>query len=143
VMVIETDSGPGWDVKVLDFSISSISKGAADLTREWQILDTPRYLSPEQVDGKVLPASDQYAIGLLLYVCLTKKHPFAELDSLPLIRAIERGEMPRPRSFRPDIPEAREDVIMTAIHVDPAKRFARVHDLGRALWPFGSQLGQG
>ncbi|HMF39346.1 MAG TPA: serine/threonine-protein kinase [Polyangia bacterium] len=143
VMVIDTDSGPGWDVKVLDFSISSISKVAGDLTRDGQILGTPRYLSPEQVSGKTLPASDQYAIGLLLYVCLTKQHPFADLDGAPLIRAIDRGDIPPSRTLRPEIPEALEAVILKAISVDPGERYARVHDLGRALWPFGSPLGQG
>jgi hypothetical protein len=62
---------------------------------------------------------------------------------LPLIRAIERGRIAGPRSLRPDIPEALEQVIMKAISVDPAQRFDKVQDLGRALWPFGSQLGQG
>ena len=140
IMIIEADHGPGWDVKVVDFSIS---KAAAELTRDGQILGTPSYLSPEQVNGRVSPASDQYALGVLLYVCLTKRHPFEGRHDLPLIRAIERGDFPSPRSHRPDIPEELENIILTAMHVDPERRYPSVYDFGRQLWPFGSQLGRG
>lgn len=140
IMVIESDSGHGWDVKVVDFSISKV---ASDLTKEGQIVGTPNYLSPEQINGQVVPASDQYALGLLLYVCLTNRHPFEGLDGLPLIRAIERGEVKKPRSLRPDIPEELEEIILRAMHLDPAQRFSSVHEFGRKIWPFGSQLGQG
>lgn len=140
VMVIESDSGHGWDVKVVDFSIS---KAASDLTRDGQIVGTPNYLSPEQVSGKAVPATDQYALALLLYVCLTKRHPFEDLDGLPLIRAIERGEIKKPRTFRPDIPEELEQIILKAMHVDPEQRFGRMREFGQKIWPFGSQLGQG
>ena len=140
IMVIESDSGHGWDVKVVDFSIS---KAASDLTRDGQIVGTPNYLSPEQVSGKAVPATDQYALALLLYVCLTKRHPFEDLDGLPLIRAIERGEIRKPRTFRPDIPEELEQIILKAMHVDPEQRFGRMREFGQKIWPFGSQLGQG
>jgi len=140
IMVIDADSGPGWDVKVVDFSISKL---ASELTRDGQIIRTPNYLSPEQINSKALPASDQYALGLLLYVCLTNRHPFEGLDGLPLIRAIERGELRKPRAFRADIPEELEQIIAKAMHLDPAQRYATVHEFGRMLWPFGSQLGKG
>lgn len=140
IMVIESDSGHGWDVKVVDFSISKV---ASDLTKDGQIVGTPNYLSPEQVSGKVVPASDQYALGLLLYVCLTNRHPFEELDGLPLIRAIERGEVKNPRAMRPDIPEALERVIMKAMNLDPAQRFRNVREFGQKIWPFASDLGKG
>ena len=140
IMVIDADSGPGWDVKVVDFSISKL---ASELTRDGQIIGTPNYLSPEQINGKALPASDQYALGLLLYVCLTNRHPFEGLDGLPLIRAIERGELRKPRAYRADIPEELEQIIAKAMHLDPAQRYTTVHEFGRILWPFGSQLGKG
>jgi len=140
IMVIDADSGPGWDVKVVDFSISKL---ASELTRDGQIIGTPNYLSPEQISGKAMPASDQYALGLLLYVCLTNRHPFEGIDGLPLIRAIERGELKKPRAYRPEIPEELERIILKAMHLDPAQRYATVHEFGRMIWPFGSQLGKG
>jgi serine/threonine protein kinase len=140
IMVIEADSGPGWDVKVVDFSISKV---ASDLTHSGQIVGTPNYLSPEQVNGKAEPASDQYALGLLLYVCLTGRPPFEGLEGLPLIRAIERGEVKKPRSLRSDIPEELEQVILKAMHLDAGQRYPSVHQFGRMIWPFGSPLGKG
>ena len=51
------------EVKILDFGVSK-APIASDLTREGQILGTPQYLAPEQVDGKAVPQTDQYAIGV-------------------------------------------------------------------------------
>jgi serine/threonine-protein kinase len=140
IMVTESDFAAGWDVKVVDFSISKV---ATDLTQDGQILGTPNYLSPEQVSGKVSPASDQYAIGLMLFVCLTKKHPYAGLQGLPLVRAIEKGQFQKPRELRKDIPEELEQIILTAMHLEPEKRYADVQTFGQKLWLFGSELGQG
>jgi serine/threonine-protein kinase len=140
IMVTESDFAAGWDVKVVDFSISKV---AADLTQDGQILGTPNYLSPEQLNGKVSPASDQYAIALMLFVCLTKKHPYAGLQGLPLVRAIEKGQFQKPRELRADIPEELEQIILTAMHLEPEKRYPDVQTLGQKLWLFGSELGQG
>ena len=53
-------------MKILDFGVSKPPM-ASDLTREGQIVGTPQYLAPEQVDGKAVPQTDQYAIGVMLY----------------------------------------------------------------------------
>jgi serine/threonine protein kinase len=135
------DTDTGHEIKVLDFGVSKAPM-AADLTQEGQILGTPQYLSPEQVNGKVGPESDQYALGVLLYVCLTKRLPFEEHQNLSLLRAIEVGRFRGPRAHRSDIPEALEAIILRAMHADPAKRFESVHVLGQKLWDFASSRGQ-
>jgi serine/threonine-protein kinase len=139
IFLADTDTGP--EIKVLDFGVSK-APVAGDLTQEGQILGTPQYLSPEQVNGKVGPSSDQYALGVLLYVCLTKKLPFEEHQNLSLLRAIEVGRFPGPRAHRPEIPAELEAIILRAMHADPARRFESVHALGQALWKFASQRGQ-
>ena len=139
IFLADTDTGP--EIKVLDFGVSK-APTAIDLTQEGQILGTPQYLSPEQVNGKVGPESDQYALGVLLYVCLTKKLPFEEHQNLTLLRAIEAGRFQGPRAHRPEIPQALEAIILRAMHVDPAERFESVHALGQALWTFASSRGQ-
>ena len=88
------------------------------------------------------PESDQYALGVLLYVCLTKKLPFEEHQNLTLLRAIEAGRFEGPRAHRPEIPQALEAIILRAMHVNPAERFESVHALGQALWTFASSRGQ-
>ncbi len=139
IFLADTDTGP--EIKVLDFGVSK-APTAIDLTQEGQILGTPQYLSPEQVNGKVGPESDQYALGVLLYVCLTKKLPFEEHQNLTLLRAIEAGRFQGPRAHRPEIPQALEAIILRAMHVNPAERFDSVHALGQALWTFASSRGQ-
>jgi serine/threonine-protein kinase len=139
IFLADTDTGP--EIKVLDFGVSK-APVAGDLTQEGQILGTPQYLSPEQVNGKVSPSSDQYALGVLLYVCLTKKLPFEEHQNLSLLRAIEVGRFPGPRAHRPEIPAELEAIILRAMHADPTRRFESVHALGQALWKFASQRGQ-
>jgi serine/threonine protein kinase len=139
IFLADTDTGP--EIKVLDFGVSK-APTAVDLTQEGQILGTPQYLSPEQVNGKVGPESDQYALGVLLYVCLTKKLPFEEHQNLVLLRAIEAGRFQGPRAHRPELPLPLEAIILRAMHVDPAQRFESVHALGQALWTFASSRGQ-
>ena len=139
IFLADTDTGP--EIKVLDFGVSK-APNAGDLTQEGQILGTPQYLSPEQVNGKVGPASDQYALGVLLYVCLTKKLPFEDHQNLSLLRAIEIGRFRGPRAHRPEIPPELEAIILRAMHADPARRFESVHALGQALWKFASGRGQ-
>ena len=135
------DTDTGHEIKVLDFGVSKAPM-ATDLTQEGQILGTPQYLSPEQVNGKVGPESDQYALGVLLYVCLTKRLPFEEHQNLSLLRAIEVGRFRGPRAHRSDIPEALEAIILRAMHADPTQRFESVHVLGQKLWDFASPRGQ-
>jgi serine/threonine-protein kinase len=94
------------------------------------------------VNGKVGPENDQYALGVLLYVCLTKKLPFEEHQNLTLLRAIEAGRFQGPRAHRPEIPERLEAIVLRAMHVHPAERFDSVHSLGQALWTFASSRGQ-
>jgi serine/threonine protein kinase len=141
IMIVKRDVGAGWDVKVVDFGISK-SAGASDLTQEGKIIGTPHFLAPEQIAGQVSVASDQYALGLLLYLCLTGRHPYGELEGLPLVRAIEKGKFPPPREYRPGIPEELERVILKAMHVKPAERYPSVFELGQQLRDFASPLGQ-
>jgi serine/threonine protein kinase len=141
IMIVKRDVGAGWDVKVVDFGISK-SAGASDLTQEGKIIGTPHFLAPEQITGQVSVASDQYALGLLLYLCLTGRHPYGELEGLPLVRAIEKGVFPPPREYRPGIPEILERVILKAMHLNPAERYQSVFELGQQLRDFASPLGQ-
>ncbi len=135
------DTDTGWDVKVLDFGISKAAI-VDDLTQDGQILGTPQYLSPEQVDGQVGPESDQYAIGVLLYACLTQQLPYGDYQNMRLLRAVQEGKFEPPRKHRPELPEGLEAVILRAMHVSAKGRFESIHALGQALWEFASPRGQ-
>jgi len=139
IFLAETETGR--EVKVLDFGVSK-APAADDLTREGQILGTPQYLAPEQIDGKVGPASDQYALGVVLYVSLTLRLPYEDHQNRQLLRAIETGTFESPRTFRSDLPEALEAIVLRAMHVSPSERFESVYALGQRLWDLASPRSQ-
>ncbi|GCE06024.1 protein kinase domain-containing protein [Dictyobacter aurantiacus] len=88
------------------------------------------YMAPEQLQGKPLPASDQYALGTMIYEWLSGTTPVqrvqASLESL--------AHSPFPSYKLPsDIPQAIEEVISRALARDPEQRFTSVRALGEAF----------
>jgi serine/threonine-protein kinase len=108
--------------KVTDFGIARA--GASDMTETGSIVGTAQYLSPEQAQGHAVDArSDLYSIGVLLYELLTARVPF-EAESAVTIALKHVSETPVPPSqYVPGLPERLEDVVLRALHKDPAHRF--------------------
>ena len=59
-------------------------------------MGTPQFLAPEQIAGRTLPQTDQYAMGVVLYECLTKSLPYHSHAIVGLLRAIDEGDFTRP-----------------------------------------------
>ncbi|HEX7499852.1 MAG TPA: serine/threonine-protein kinase [Polyangia bacterium] len=80
VFLHETPEGTA--VKVLDFGVAILRENVSgEITRPGHVVGTPRYFSPEQVRSVDADAkSDQYAVGLLAYVALAGKSPFARKE---------------------------------------------------------------
>ena len=86
---------PDGQIKLLDFGISK-SRHAEGLTQTGNIIGTPRYLSPEQILGDtVTPATDVWALGVLLYEMVTGQPPFAGGSEALLWARIDSGVLPR------------------------------------------------
>ena len=134
-----SDTDTGWEVKVLDFGVSKAGL-AFDMTQEGRSSARPVPLTRAD-RGHVVPASDQYAVGVLLYVCLTNRPPYEEHESLPLLRAIAVGRFAAPQTHRPDLPEALEAIVLRAMHVAPTalRVGARAR---RQIWKFASPRGR-
>jgi serine/threonine-protein kinase len=142
VFLTTSETGHGWEVKIIDFGVAKAAI-AGELTEHGQIIGTWQYLSPEQVEGKAGPASDQYAIGVMLYQCLTRRLPYAAFKGTAVLKAIDRGEFVKPRELRPDtIPEGLEAIILRAMRLSPSDRFDSVYELGQHLWEHASPLGK-
>ena len=129
--------------KVLDFGISKGNDAvtqAGTLTGTGAMIGTPYYLAPEQImDSKSAgSASDQYALGIILYECLTGKRPYEGDNLFIVFQGIVGGTPKRLRELRPEVPAEMEDVVLRAMKVDPKARFATIEDFGRALLPFAS-----
>ena len=128
--------------KVVDFGISRLQDSIGDglQTGSQALLGTPAYLSPEQIRGSrhVTERSDQYALGVILYECLTGRLAFPDNDFFVLIARIGMGEFEAPRKLRPELSEALEAVLLRAMARDPSARFDSVSSLGAALLPFAN-----
>jgi serine/threonine-protein kinase len=125
-------------VKILDFGISKFDPSRTEgmnLTQEGTALGTPFYMSPEQVRGEpnIDPRTDVYALGVVLYECLTGKKPF-EAESLPhLAVKIHEGKYAMLKTIRPDAPVGLESVIARAMSVDREHRYPTARALKQSL----------
>ena len=131
--------------KVLDFGIARmLDAPEAELTQTKLAMGTVGYMSPEQVQSarRADAASDQYALGAVLYHCLTGRKPFVGEFNYELMTAVVTGDFPAPRALAPEVPEAVERVVLRAMHTAPAARFPSVVELGRALLAFASPMAQ-
>ncbi|HEX4036102.1 MAG TPA: Stk1 family PASTA domain-containing Ser/Thr kinase [Solirubrobacteraceae bacterium] len=119
-------------VKVTDFGIARA--GASEITQTGSIMGTARYLSPEQAQGNAVgPASDLYAIGIMLYELLTGAVPF-EGESVVAIALRHLSEPPRPPSqLVPSISPSLDAIVMRALEKAPERRFADADEFLAAL----------
>jgi serine/threonine protein kinase len=108
------------------------------------VVGSAEYMSPEQAAGSshVDYAADQYAIGVILYRCLTQRLPFEAEHPLALMRKIIDGTFDGPRVHRPEISPKLEQVILRAMSRYPEDRYSSVDKLGEALLSFASARGR-
>jgi len=129
--------------KVLDFGISKGNEvvGAGTLTGTGAMIGTPFYLAPEQImDTRAAgPNSDQYALGVIMYECLTGQRPYEAENLFVVFQAIVGGNPLPPSQRQPGIPAALEGIVLRAMHTSPAARYPSILNLGRALLPFASR----
>jgi serine/threonine-protein kinase len=126
-------------VKVLDFGISKReSSDAPQITRNLALLGSPAYASPEQLRASrdAGPAADIWALGIILYECVTGTRPFEGATLPELCTQILHEAAPRPRSRHAELPERLEKIILKCLDKEPSKRFASAAELVRELAQF-------
>jgi serine/threonine protein kinase len=128
--------------KILDFGISKTSDSR--LTQAGSVFGTQHYISPEQArnSADVDTRTDQYALTVILYQCLTGRPPHDGENIYAVIKNIVEGRFAPPRTYRPDMPAGLEAVVMKAMAAEPDGRFASVYEMGVALLPFASERGK-
>src|SRR5580704_12880784 len=120
----------GWEgaVKVSDFGIAK-AKAASEATASVFIKGKPAYMSPEQANGEKLDGrSDLFAVGIMLWEMLVGRRLFTGDDTRATLAAVLFGQIPRPRSQRPDIPVDLERVTMKLLERDLPARYASAED---------------
>ncbi|MBX5449254.1 serine/threonine-protein kinase [Thermogemmatispora sp.] len=116
-----------------DFGIAVILDAA--VTQRLSIAGTLPYMAPEQFEGRVSPASDQYALGCLAYEMLTGQKPVKASGGSWLAWAQQQREaLPLPLCcYRPDLPAYIELAILKALMKEPEQRHASVREFLQAL----------
>jgi serine/threonine-protein kinase len=115
-------------VKVSDFGIAK-AKAASEATASVFIKGKPAYMSPEQANGEALDGrSDLFAVGIMLWEMLVGRRLFSGDDTRATLAAVLFGQIPRPRSQRPDIPPDLEHVTMKLLERDLPARYATAED---------------
>lgn len=136
ILIDENDN-----VYITDFGIARILSDTSTLTVDTTV-GTPHYMSPEQIMiGEITPATDIYALGVMLYQMYTGRLPFmgdsdAATGSTTAMRIVyEHLHVPPipPRSVNPGLSKAVEDVVLRCLEKDPAQRFSFVGELYDAL----------
>jgi tRNA A-37 threonylcarbamoyl transferase component Bud32 len=123
---------------VLDFGLSQPGDEVR-LTAVGEVVGTPLYMAPEQIEGQpATPATDVYALGVVLYEALTLVHPFAGAGGRAgVFQRILIGDPVPPRKHQPRLARDLEAVALRAIERDPARRYpnaaAFAADLKRVL----------
>ena len=127
------DAGVGtW--KVADFGIAKWVHADETLTGTGELLGSPSYLAPERIEGQQAgPASDLYAVGVLLYEALCGRKPFEGDDPFALATAIRDGAFEPPGSVLPDADPGIVAVIERAMRHDPAERYESAEAMAEAL----------
>jgi serine/threonine-protein kinase len=123
-------------VKVLDFGLVEETQGGDDAAPSAPIVGSPRYMAPEQVQGKSVDArTDVYALGAMLYAMLTGRPPFERATELATMMAQVSDVPPAFASAVPRVllPHGIEAVVMKCLAKDPDNRFASMAELVDAL----------
>jgi serine/threonine protein kinase len=117
-----------------DFGIAKVLEGTKELTRPGAGVGTPEYMSPEQCKGEQVDGrADIYALGIMLYECLTGRTPFKGDNYPALAHSQIYEEPPDPRLFNPHIPPSVRNVILIALQKKPELRYQRANAMADAL----------
>ena len=119
--------------KVLDFGIARYRDQRGPSTNTGAVMGTPGYMAPEQYGhaGRADERADQYALGAVLYECLT--------GAPPALAHVMVGTYDRLAKLRPDLPPEVDQVVSRMLMVEPAARYAALVDAVRVLAPLADR----
>jgi serine/threonine-protein kinase len=125
-------------VKVLDFGLVKETHPNDDHqhTQIGQIMGSPRYMAPEQIQGTTVDArTDIYSTGAVMFAMLTGKPPFDRNNEMATMMAHVSEKVPAMRAVVPDlvIPDGLEHIVLKCLEKNPANRFTSMEELLVAL----------
>ncbi|MBL9132968.1 MAG: protein kinase, partial [Verrucomicrobiaceae bacterium] len=146
--ILISDEGGRITPKVIDFGIAKVIEGRdisqADFTGVDQLVGTPGYISPEQIEhgsSHVDTRSDVYALGAILFELLTGKALItpADIASKPihvLLRELAERDAPKASTYAPELAGDLDWIVMKALERDPERRYGSADDLAEDISRF-------
>ncbi|WP_437336979.1 serine/threonine-protein kinase [Sorangium sp. So ce394] len=112
------------EVTLLDFGVARVAEAGQELTMPGVMLGTPGYMAPEQARGELTidARADVFALGCVLYRCLTGRPPFVGNDGLSVLVKVLLEDPPRLRELRGEVPAALDDLVMRMLAKAPRDR---------------------
>jgi serine/threonine-protein kinase len=136
--VLVSEAASGEHAYLTDFGLAK-DLGAAGLTASDQLFGTVDYVAPERIEGhEVDSRADVYALGAVLFECLTGEPPFRRETPVATVWAHVHEQPPLPSLRRPELPVEIDDVLARALAKSPTDRHATCADL---LWAARAALG--
>src|SRR5262249_62351727 len=113
--------------KVSDCGLARRVEGEAGLTRTGAVMGSPSYMAPEQASGAgppVGPAADVYALGAILYECLTGRPPFKAESALETLRQVTADDPVPPTRLNPRVPRDLQTICLKCLRKEPERRYS-------------------
>jgi tetratricopeptide (TPR) repeat protein len=124
--------------KITDFGLAK-RVGDAGQTQSGAVMGTPSYMAPEQAAGQakhVGPAADVYALGAVLYECLTGRPPFKAATPVDTILQVISTDPVGPSRLQPGVPRDLETVCLKCLRKEPRRRYSSAEALADDLRRF-------
>jgi hypothetical protein len=140
-VLLQTDGLP----KITDFGLAKRIESAQAHTQTGTILGSPSYMAPEQAAGhsaEIGPATDVYALGVILYELLTGRPPFKGATVIETIEQVREHAPVPPRFLQPKVPPDLQTICLKCLEKQPKRRYASAAALADDLsaWLSGDPI---
>ena len=125
---------PDGVLKVMDFGIARLAQHTSTLTQAGMVIGTPAYMAPEQLLAEEVDArSDLYAVGVVLYECLTGELPFEGASPIALIAKVLHTVAVAPSARDTSVPLPLSGLVMRLLDKEPGERPGSARELRELL----------
>jgi tetratricopeptide (TPR) repeat protein len=122
-------------VKLIDFGLVRVETALTELTHSGVLMGTPGFIAPEQIEeaGAVDGRADLYALGAVLFACLTQRPPFVGVHVMAVLGKLALEEAPRVRELRGDVSPELDELLGRLLSKRPSGRPSSADELAGEL----------